>query len=137
MIYLNYPQPNICVVNICHAMFFTCVLCSSKSNLFHIPYFSTVQCFSGYSCRLVTHGMSLIIVNEDSLDVSRPSSSSWHLLQSHWCMLYRVPGLSVHVFTWGKEGMWWVFKQATVRPRVWSTIRLVGGALCVFTGADN
>ncbi|XP_031706428.1 phospholipid-transporting ATPase IB isoform X2 [Anarrhichthys ocellatus] len=30
----------------------------------------------GYSCRLVTHGMSLVIVNEDSLDVSRPSSSS-------------------------------------------------------------
>ncbi|XP_061523084.1 phospholipid-transporting ATPase IB isoform X2 [Phycodurus eques] len=25
----------------------------------------------GYSCRLVTHGMSLIIVNEDSLDVTR------------------------------------------------------------------
>lgn len=28
----------------------------------------------GYSCRLVSHGMSLIIVNEDSLDVSTSSS---------------------------------------------------------------
>lgn len=59
--------------------FFTCVLGLRKSNLSPIPHSrpSTVCfCFSGYSCRLVTHGMSLIIVNEDSLDVSRPLSSS-------------------------------------------------------------
>lgn len=57
---------------------FTCVLVLSTSNLSPIPHSlpSTVCfCFSGYSCRLVTHHMSLIIVNEDSLDVSRPSSS--------------------------------------------------------------
>ncbi len=30
----------------------------------------TLHCVSGYSCKLVSHGMSLIIVNEDSLDVS-------------------------------------------------------------------
>ncbi|XP_015257401.1 PREDICTED: phospholipid-transporting ATPase IB-like isoform X3 [Cyprinodon variegatus] len=59
----------------------------------------------GYSCRLVTHGMSLIIVNEDSLDVSKPSSSS-----SSW----RPPALAslclslgdFGVFPW-EEVMWW------------------------------
>lgn len=102
----------------------------SKSKLSHIPH-SLPICFSGYSCRLVTHGMSLIIVNEDSLDVSRSSTS---------CTLCTVLGLSVCVCVCvhSREGvMWWGLKQATVGTRVRSTARLVGVALCVLTGAGN
>lgn len=57
--------------------FFNCVLSLSKSNPPPTPHpVLSTRCFSGYSCRLVTHGMSLIIVNEDSLDVSTASSYS-------------------------------------------------------------
>lgn len=55
----------------CETVFQLCLGSVGKSN--SLP--SSLS-FSGYSCRLVTHGMSLIIVNEDSLDVSRSSSSS-------------------------------------------------------------
>lgn len=57
--------------------FFNFVLSTSKSNPPPTPHpVLSTRCFSGYSCRLVTHGMSLIIVNEDSLDVSTASSYS-------------------------------------------------------------
>lgn len=35
------------------------------------------------------------------------------------------------------EGLGGGLKKVAVGTRVWSTVRLVGGALCVLTGADN
>lgn len=93
----------------------TCVLGLSESNLPITPPhpqnspLSTVSLrVSGYSCRLVTHGMSLIIVNEDSLDVSTPSSypPSPPLLTSA-CTLCSIWGLFVHVCVHtGGSGEW-------------------------------
>lgn len=84
-------------------------------------------CFSGYSCRLVTHGMSLIIVNEDSLDVSRQASSSSFVPLD---TLY-----SVETFCWllGDSGLCGGgLKKVTVGTRVWSAAKIGGwGSLCV------
>lgn len=75
--------------------------------------------------------MSLIIVNEDSLDVSRPSS---------------LLSLTSFVVTWTGfllecmwEGIGYVggYEQVTVGTRVCSAGRWVGGALCVLTGSGN
>lgn len=76
--------------------------------------------------------MSLIIVNEDSLDVSRACVYS-HLWTLFFFLtpFYTVWGGGLCVQQVGGLG------GVTVGTKVWSTHRLVGVAHCVLTGAGN
>lgn len=72
--------------------------------------------------------MSLIIVNEDSLDVSRPASSSrWLDSFTSVVTLYSVETLRL-----GESGSGGGLKKVTVGTRVWSAAQIGGwGSLCV------